>query len=45
MTKITKEQIQRHVKTHTSRSDDDRSAVAVLNVFLRSGGKIAYNNF
>lgn len=45
MTKITKEQIQRHVKTHTSRSDDDRNAVAVLNVFLRSGGKIAYNNF
>lgn len=45
MSKITKEQIQRHIKTHTQRSDDDRNAVATLNSFLRSGGKIAYNSF
>ena len=45
MGKITKEQIQRHIKTHTLRSDDDRSAVATLNSFLRSGGKIAHNGF
>lgn len=45
MGKITKEQIQRHIKTHTQRSDDDRCAVATLNSFLRSDGKIAYNGF
>lgn len=45
MGKITKEQIQRHIKTHTQRSDDDRNAVATLNSFLRSDGKIAYNGF
>ncbi len=42
--KITKEQIQKHIKTHTIRSNDDRSAVGTLNAFLRSDGKIA-NNF
>ncbi len=45
MSKISKEQIQKHIKTHTVRSNDDRSAVATLNAFLRSDGKIAYNNF
>lgn len=45
MEKIKKEQIQRHIKTHTLRSDDDRNAVAMLSSFLRSGGKIAHNGF
>ena len=45
MGKITKEQIQRHIKTHTLRSDDDRNTVATLNSFLRCGGKIAHNGF
>ena len=34
------EDIDRHVKTHTQRSDDDRAAVAVLERFLRSNGRI-----
>lgn len=34
------EDIERHVKTHTQRSDDDRAAVAVLKTFLRSNGRI-----
>lgn len=45
MTKVKKEQIQRHIKTHTLRSDDDRNAIAILDTFLRSDGKIAYNGF
>lgn len=45
MGKVTREQLQRHIKTHTQRSDDDRNAVATLNFFLRSGGKIAHNDF
>ena len=32
--------IERHIKTHTERSDDDRSAVSVLETFLRSNGRI-----
>lgn len=40
-----KEQIQRHIKTHTPRSDDDRNAVTMLSAFLRSDGKIAHNGF
>ena len=35
-----KEIIERHIKTHTERSDDDRSAVSVLETFLRSNGRI-----
>lgn len=35
-----KENIERHIKTHTERSDDDRAAVSVLETFLRSGGRI-----
>lgn len=27
--------IERHIKTHTERSDDDRAAVSVLETFLR----------
>lgn len=45
MSKIKKEQIQRHIKTHTERSDDDRNAVAILETFLRSDGKIAHSGF
>lgn len=45
MAKIKKEQIQRHIKTHTQRSDDDRNAIAILDTFLRSDGKIAHNGF
>ena len=45
MKKIKKEQIQRHIKTHTLRSDDDRNAVTMLSAFLRSDGKIAHNGF
>lgn len=43
MTRITLEQLQQHIKTHTERSDDDRNAVAVLKTFLRSEGKINEN--
>lgn len=32
--------IKKHIKTHTERSNDDRSAVAILETFLRSEGKI-----
>lgn len=32
--------IERHIKTHTVRSDDDRAAVSVLETFLRSNGRI-----
>ena len=35
-----KEMIERHIKTHTERSNDDYSAVAVLESFLRSKGRI-----
>lgn len=43
MSKIKIEQLQRHLKTHTERSDDDNNAVTVLKTFLRSGGKINDN--
>ena len=45
MARIKKEQIERHIKTHTQRSDDDRNAVTMLSAFLRSNGKIAHNGF
>lgn len=35
--------IERHVKTHSKRSDEDRSAVTTLETFLRSNGKISTN--
>lgn len=35
-----KENIERHIKTHTERSDDDRAAVSILETFLRSNGRI-----
>lgn len=34
------ENIEKHIKTHTERSDDDRAAVSVLETFLRSSGRI-----
>ena len=40
MSKYTKEELLRHVKTHTERSNDDRAAVTVLESFLRSNGEI-----
>ena len=35
--------IERHIKTHSERSDDDRSAVGTLEFFLRSKGHINTN--
>lgn len=35
-----KEMIERHIKTHTERSDEDYAAVSILKTFLRSDGKI-----
>ena len=35
--------VQRHIKTHSERSDQDHSAVSILNFFLRSIGKINTN--
>lgn len=43
MSKIKLEQLQRHLKTHTERSNDDRNAISVLQTFLRSDGKINHN--
>ena len=40
MKKATIEQLQRHIKMHSERADDDRAAITVLGSFLRSGGKI-----
>lgn len=37
------EDIKKHIKTHTERSDDDRAAVSVLETFLRSNGRINTN--
>lgn len=37
------EAIKKHIKTHTVRSNEDRSAVAVLESFLRSNGKINHS--
>lgn len=35
--------IEKHLKTHTEQSDEDRSAVTILQSFLRSDGKINSN--
>ena len=43
MLKITNRQIQRHIKTHTERSNDDNNAVNTIKSFFKSG-KI-YSNF
>lgn len=40
MPSITVAQLNRHIKTHTERSQDDRDAIAVLNNFFRSRGRI-----
>lgn len=38
-----REMIERHIRTHSERSDEDRAAVSVLETFLRSNGKINTN--
>lgn len=43
MNKISTEQLERHIKSHTERSSDDRDAVSTLENFLKSGGKINYD--
>lgn len=43
MGKITLEQLQEHIKTHTQRSADDYNAVSTLEYFLCSDGKINPN--
>ena len=35
--------MQRHLKTHTERYNDDRNAISVLQTFLRSDRKINHN--
>lgn len=40
MVNHSKENIERHIKTHSERSNDDRSAVSILETFLRSNGRI-----
>lgn len=40
MSRITAEQLERHIKTHTERSSDDSAAVHALEYFLNSRGKI-----
>ena len=36
----TEEQLKRHIKTHTERSEDDANAVSTLEFFLRSDARI-----
>lgn len=43
MTNSNEYQIERHIKTHSERSSEDREAIAVLESFLRSNGKINYD--
>ena len=38
-----REVVERHVKTHSESSDEDRAAVSTLETFLSSGGKINTN--
>lgn len=40
MLEQSRENVKRHIKTHTQKSDEDRSAVSVLESFLRSNGKL-----
>ena len=40
MLDYSKEDIERHIKTHSERSDDDQAAVSVVESFLRSDGRI-----
>lgn len=40
MSKITAEQLERHVKSHTERSSDDSDAVSTLQYRLKSEGRI-----
>lgn len=34
------EVVEKHIKTHSKHSDDDRAAVSILETFLRSNGRI-----
>ena len=43
MAKHKKEQLDRHIKTHSKPSNDDRNAVSMLQYFLKSDGKINHN--
>ena len=43
MLEQTREMAEKHIKTHSVRSVEDRDAVNVLNTFLRSNGKINTN--
>ena len=43
MEDLKQEIVQKHIKTHTETSEEDRSAVNVLQMFLRSNGKINPN--
>jgi hypothetical protein len=38
-----RETVERHIKTHSVHSDQDRSAISILETFLRSNGKINTN--
>lgn len=40
MLSIDREYLEKHLSTHSERSNDDRAAVAVLETFLRSNGRI-----
>ena len=35
-----REKVKRHIKTHSERSVEDRSAIALLGAFLNPGGRI-----
>lgn len=43
MVKISKNLLDKHIRTHSERSEEDRAAVALLKSFLRADGKIAEN--
>ena len=43
MVKISKNLLDKHIRTHSKRSEEDRAAVALLKSFLRADGKIAEN--
>ena len=40
MANYKRETIERHIKTHTERSAEDKAAVSTLEYFLKSDGKI-----
>ena len=42
--KVTVEQLKRHIKTHSKKSEEDREAIKALDYCLTLGGKL-YTNF